>query len=83
VDGMNTFLEYLFVIALFALIALPSLVGYARDRAIDRQLRQAELRQAGPRQAALRQAGPRSASPKPRAWSRPDFGGAPVKAPCH
>lgn len=77
-DGMNTFLEYLFVIALFALIALPSLVGYARDRAIDRQLRQAELRQAG-----LPEAERRSASPKLRAWSRPDFGAPSVKAPCH
>ncbi|WP_307661227.1 hypothetical protein [Streptomyces sp. V1I1] len=75
---MNTFLEYLFVIALFALIALPSLVGYARDRAVDRRLREAERRQ-----ARLPEAERRSASPKPRAWPRPDFGASSVKAPCH
>lgn len=77
-DVMNTFLEYLFVIALYALIALPALVGYARDRAIDRQLRQAGLREAGQPEARRR-----SASPKSRAWSRPDFEAPAVKAPCH
>ncbi|MFI9581468.1 hypothetical protein ACIHCQ_06400 [Streptomyces sp. NPDC052236] len=39
---MNTFLSYLVVLALAVLVLLPSLVGHARDRAIDRQLRQAE-----------------------------------------
>lgn len=82
-DVMNTFLEYLFVIALYAPIALPALVGYARDRAIDRQLRQAELRQAGLREAGQPEARRRSASPKSRAWSRPDFEAPAVKAPCH
>ncbi|MFF0741500.1 hypothetical protein ACFYVL_13985 [Streptomyces sp. NPDC004111] len=43
---MNTFLNYLTVIALFALMALPSLVGHAHDRRIDRQLRRAERRAA-------------------------------------
>ncbi|MFI1395092.1 hypothetical protein [Streptomyces sp. NPDC020681] len=41
---MNTFMAYLFVIALLALITLPSLVGYARERSIDRQLREAAAR---------------------------------------
>ncbi|WP_328536779.1 hypothetical protein [Streptomyces sp. NBC_00344] len=35
---MNTFLDYLTVIAVFVLIALPSLVGHAHERRIDRQL---------------------------------------------
>jgi hypothetical protein len=39
---MNTFLSYLVVFAIAALIVLPSLVGHARDRAVDRQLREAE-----------------------------------------
>lgn len=39
---MNAFLNYLAVLALFGLIVLPSLIGHTRDRAIDRQLRQAE-----------------------------------------
>lgn len=41
-EDMNTFLSYLVVFALAVLVLLPSLVGHARDRAIDRQLRQAE-----------------------------------------
>lgn len=41
---MNTFLSYLFVAALLALITLPSFVGFARDRVIDRQLRRAAQR---------------------------------------
>ncbi len=38
---MNTFLEYLFVVAVLGLVLLPSLIGHARDRAIERQLRKA------------------------------------------
>ncbi|GAA1351849.1 hypothetical protein [Streptomyces beijiangensis] len=38
---MDTFLNYLTVIAVFVLIALPSLVGVAHDRRIDRQIARA------------------------------------------
>lgn len=55
-DRMNTFMEYLFVIALLGLIMLPSLVGHLRERAIDRQLREAELGRADLRRARARQA---------------------------
>ncbi|MFF3824735.1 hypothetical protein ACFYXN_12830 [Streptomyces griseus] len=47
---MNTFLNYLVVVALFALVLAPVAVGAARDLRIDRQLREAERgrRPAGP-----------------------------------
>lgn len=40
--GMNTFLNYLVVAALFALVLAPVALGLARERRIDRQLREAE-----------------------------------------
>jgi hypothetical protein len=52
---MNTFLNYLVVIALFLLMALPSLVGHARELRIDRQLRHAER----PRPAVAEASAPR------------------------
>ncbi|MFE3375629.1 hypothetical protein ACFXMP_06875, partial [Streptomyces anulatus] len=47
---MNTFLNYLVVAALFALVLAPVALGLARERRIDRQLREAECgrRAAGP-----------------------------------
>ncbi|KQX81181.1 MULTISPECIES: hypothetical protein [Streptomyces] len=39
---MNTFLSYLVIAALVALVLLPALVGHAQERRIDRQLREAE-----------------------------------------
>ncbi|WP_327680455.1 hypothetical protein [Streptomyces sp. NBC_00467] len=63
---MNAFLEYLFVIALFALITLPSLVGHARDRAVDRQLREARGRLESGRRAAATTAGAHGRRPAPR-----------------
>ncbi|MFD9715002.1 hypothetical protein [Streptomyces sp. NPDC059076] len=39
---MDTFLGYLIVLGLLTLLVLPSLVGHARDRSVDRQLRAAE-----------------------------------------
>ncbi|MEU0670878.1 hypothetical protein ABZ506_33590 [Streptomyces lavendulocolor] len=36
---MTTILDVLVPVALFVLLALPSLVGHARERAVDRQLR--------------------------------------------
>ncbi|MFE2378013.1 hypothetical protein [Streptomyces sp. NPDC059398] len=35
---MNTFLDYLTVLGVAVLLALPSLVGQARERRIDREL---------------------------------------------
>ncbi|MFF0060611.1 hypothetical protein ACFYRC_03510 [Streptomyces sp. NPDC005279] len=78
---MNTFLNYLFVLALFGLITLPSLVGLARERAIDRQLREAELRK-----SEVRDAGPLNTEPlktgplktEPRRAVRRSSTGAPV-----
>ncbi|MFI8787014.1 hypothetical protein [Streptomyces sp. NPDC055105] len=44
---MNTAMNYLTVLFVFALLAAPSLYGIAHDRRIDRQLRQArQARQA-------------------------------------
>ncbi|MFJ8843874.1 hypothetical protein ACIRFF_13330 [Streptomyces cyaneofuscatus] len=43
---MNLFLNYLTVTALFALVALPAAIGFVRERRIDRQLRDAERREA-------------------------------------
>lgn len=93
-DVMNTFLNYLFVLALFGLITLPALVGHARERAIDRQLREAELREAEPLKAEPRRAVRRSSTSAPvpsRATVRANSGSssrpAPttvaVKAPCN
>ncbi|MFD4803761.1 hypothetical protein [Streptomyces anulatus] len=47
---MNTFLNYLVVAALFALVLAPVALGLARESRIDRQLREAERgrRAAGP-----------------------------------
>ncbi|MFE7141568.1 hypothetical protein ACFVAG_27820 [Streptomyces sp. NPDC057644] len=51
---MNTFLNYLVVAALFALVLAPVALGVVRERRIDRQLREAERgrRAAGPSEAA-------------------------------
>ncbi|MGW7055156.1 hypothetical protein [Streptomyces sp. NPDC054887] len=39
---METSLNYLAVLVLFVLLTLPSFLGHARERRIDRQLRDAE-----------------------------------------
>ncbi|MGA4800643.1 hypothetical protein [Streptomyces lavendulocolor] len=58
---MTTILDVLVPVALFVLLALPSLVGHARERAVDRQLR-------GPRPPADgRRRGP---APGPAATAR-------------
>ncbi|MFI5802329.1 hypothetical protein [Streptomyces sp. NPDC051561] len=49
---MNTFLDYLTVALVFVLIALPSLLGHARDLRIDRQLRRAERPASAPAKIA-------------------------------
>ncbi|GGS10509.1 hypothetical protein GCM10010221_03230 [Streptomyces parvus] len=51
---MNAFLNYLVIIALFALVLAPVAFGVARERRIDRQLREAERRRTrGPAQCPL------------------------------
>ncbi|MER6603166.1 hypothetical protein ABT305_32785 [Streptomyces parvus] len=45
---MNLFLNYLVVAALFALVLLPTGLGIARERRIDRQLRDAARGEAEP-----------------------------------
>lgn len=50
---MNTFLDYLAVLAVAALLLAPALYGAARDRRIDRQIRAAVERRAG-RAAVIR-----------------------------
>ncbi|MFG2435334.1 hypothetical protein [Streptomyces sp. NPDC048508] len=47
---MDNLVGILVVLAIFALVALPSLIGLARERRVDRQLRAA----AGARQDAWR-----------------------------
>jgi hypothetical protein len=76
VEDMNTFLEYLVVLALFGIVLLPALVGHARDRAIDRQLRQAARRSSTRVVIPSRM----TVSPNSSPWSRPEA--ASVKAPC-
>ncbi|WJV46283.1 hypothetical protein [Streptomyces flavofungini] len=49
-DALNT----LAVLGVFLLMALPSLVGHAHDRRIDRQLREAERGQQPPAQSPTR-----------------------------
>ncbi|MEU8707137.1 hypothetical protein [Streptomyces sp. NPDC048565] len=69
---MNTFLSYLSIAALFTLVLLPALVGFARERRIDRELREAERRgEAAPPEAAGA-ARPVTAKRRPyvRSWAR-------------
>ncbi|WP_406092729.1 hypothetical protein [Streptomyces sp. NBC_01013] len=69
---MNTFLNYLGTTVVFALFLLPTLVGIARERRIDRQLREAErVRSAEPPQTRDA-ARPVKAARRPyvRSWAR-------------
>ncbi|WP_097866105.1 hypothetical protein [Streptomyces sp. rh34] len=70
---MNTFLNYLVVAALFAFVLAPVALGVARDRRIDRQLREAERgrRAAGPPETRSA-ARPVTAARRPylRSWAR-------------
>ncbi|MGQ4727786.1 hypothetical protein ACUN3E_08995 [Streptomyces sp. Ju416(a)] len=51
---MNLFLNYLVVAALFALVLLPTGLGIARERRIDRQLRDAARGEAEPTETESR-----------------------------
>ncbi|MEU3053003.1 hypothetical protein [Streptomyces griseus] len=70
---MNTFLNYLVVAALFAFVLAPVALGAARERRIDRRLREAERgrRAAGPPQTESA-ARPVTATRRPhlRIWVR-------------
>ncbi|MDP5314636.1 hypothetical protein [Streptomyces poriferorum] len=69
---MNTFLNYLGTSVVFALFLAPTLVGIARERRIDRQLREAErARSAEPPQTADAARPVRAARrPYVRSWAR-------------
>ncbi|MFJ8860006.1 hypothetical protein ACIRD8_16415 [Streptomyces sp. NPDC102451] len=69
---MNTFLSYLAVTALFALVLLPALVGFTRERRIDRELREAERRRGAEPPQAAGAAQPVMATRRPyiRSWAR-------------
>ncbi|MFF8967485.1 hypothetical protein ACF1BK_32595 [Streptomyces globisporus] len=51
---MNLFLNYLVVAALFAFVLAPVALGLARERRIDRQLRDAARREAEPTETESR-----------------------------
>ncbi|MFD6630127.1 hypothetical protein ACFWEL_17615, partial [Streptomyces anulatus] len=78
---MNTFLNYLVVAALFALVLAPVALGLARERRIDRQLREAERgrRAAGPpetRSGGAARGGAGAAPPRAGVGARnPGLGG--------
>ncbi|MEU9359301.1 hypothetical protein AB0D35_14525 [Streptomyces sp. NPDC048301] len=68
---MNTFLSYLSIAALFALVTLPALLGFARERRISHELREARRREAQPPETADA-ARPVTATRRPqlRSWAR-------------
>ncbi|MFE4455236.1 hypothetical protein [Streptomyces sp. NPDC056796] len=69
---MNTFLSYLVIAALFALVLLPALVGLARERRIDRALRDARRGRGAtpPRTAGAAQPVTAARRPYVRSWAR-------------
>ncbi|MEU0134220.1 hypothetical protein ABZ172_09325 [Streptomyces sp. NPDC006296] len=69
---MNTFLSYLAVTALFALVLLPALVGLARERRIDRALRDAGRRrgESSPHPAGAARPVTAPRRPYTRSWAR-------------
>ncbi|MFE9722959.1 hypothetical protein ACFYQ5_05000 [Streptomyces sp. NPDC005794] len=69
---MNTFLSYLVIAALFALVLLPALVGFARELRIDRELREAARRGAAapPEKAGTAQPVTVTRRPYIRSWAR-------------
>ncbi|MFB4422046.1 hypothetical protein C5F59_013265 [Streptomyces sp. QL37] len=69
---MNTFLSYLAVAVLFALVLLPALVGFARERRIDRELRDAQRGRADAPPETAGAARPLTATRRPyiRSWAR-------------
>ncbi|MFF7336412.1 hypothetical protein ACFZAT_03640 [Streptomyces sp. NPDC008163] len=69
---MNTFQNFLGISALFALVLLPALVGMARERRIDRELREAEQDRSTRPPRTADAARPVGAARRPyvRSWAR-------------
>lgn len=69
---MNTFLNYLGITVVFALVLAPALVGIARERRIDRQLREAERTRSAEPPRTADAARPVGAARRPyvRSWAR-------------
>ncbi|WP_329232692.1 MULTISPECIES: hypothetical protein [unclassified Streptomyces] len=70
---MNTFLSYLAIAALFALVLLPAVLGFARERRIDRELREARRNgeaAAPPGTTGAARPVPATRRPHLRSWAR-------------
>ncbi|MFI5745207.1 hypothetical protein ACIBBE_04625 [Streptomyces sp. NPDC051644] len=69
---MNTFPNVLGIAALFALVLLPTLLGLARERRIDRELREAERERGDAPPETADAAQPITATRRPhlRSWAR-------------
>ncbi|MFD5869880.1 hypothetical protein [Streptomyces sp. NPDC060322] len=69
---MNTFLSYLAIAALFALVLLPAVLGFARERRIDRELREAQRNReaAPPGTTGAARPDPATRRPHLRSWAR-------------
>ncbi|HEY9329000.1 MAG TPA: hypothetical protein VIS09_12310 [Streptomyces sp.] len=69
---MNTFLNFLGISAVFALVLLPALLGIARERRIDRELREAERAGSAEPPQTADAARPVRAARRPyvRSWAR-------------
>ncbi|MCX5416527.1 hypothetical protein [Streptomyces sp. NBC_00059] len=69
---MNTFLSFLSIAVLFALVLLPAVLGLARERRIDRELREAERRLEAQPPETAGAARPFAATRRPhlRSWAR-------------
>ncbi|MFG2591461.1 hypothetical protein [Streptomyces sp. NPDC048438] len=69
---MNTFLSYLSIAGLFALVLLPALLGLARERRIDRELRDAQRGRGDAPPETAGAAQPLTATRRPyiRSWAR-------------
>jgi hypothetical protein len=70
--AMNTFMSYLVIAALFALVLLPALAGLAREHRIDRELREARRRRGQTPPETPGAAQPVTAARRPyiRSWAR-------------
>ncbi|MEV6264910.1 hypothetical protein AB0M42_29745 [Streptomyces sp. NPDC051784] len=69
---MNTFLSYLSIAVLFALVTLPALLGLARERRISHELREAARRRETQPPETADAARPVAATRRPqlRSWAR-------------
>ncbi|MCX5142825.1 hypothetical protein [Streptomyces sp. NBC_00338] len=69
---MNTFQNVLGISAVFALVLLPALIGIARERRIDRRLREAERARSNEPPRTADAARPVRAARRPyvRSWAR-------------